>query len=97
MFSRDHILGLLRQAKTDLGQRHHVRSMALFGSYFRNEQTEKSDVDLLVDFDDGITFSILIDFADTLEERLGLPVDVIPADGIKPHYREYIQKDLINV
>jgi predicted nucleotidyltransferase len=97
MFSREHILNLLGKAKTDLGRRYHVRSMALFGSYSRNEQTEKSDVDLLVDFDDGMTFSKLIRFSDNLEKRLGLPVDVIPADGIKPHYRDFIQKDLVYV
>jgi len=97
MFSREHILEQLRRAKTDLGQQHHVRSMALFGSYSRNEQTADSDVDLLVDFDDGITASILFDLTDNLEARLGLPVDVVPADGVKPRYREYIQKDLINV
>jgi len=97
MFSREHILNLLRKAKTDLGRRYHVRSMALFGSYSRGDQTEKSDVDLLVDFDDGITGSALVDFAETLETWLGLPVDVIPADGMKPRYRDYIQKDLVYV
>ena len=96
MFSREHILEVLRQAKTDFGQRHHVRSMALFGSYSRNEQTEGSDVDVLVDFDDGVTASMLIRFTDKLEARLGLPVDVVPADAIKPHYREFIQKDLVH-
>ena len=97
MFSREHILEQLRLAKADLGQQYNVRSMALFGSYSRNEQTDASDVDVLVDFSvtpSGFTF---VDFAESLEARLGLPVDVVPADALKPRHREFIQEELAYV
>ena len=97
MSSREHILELLRQAKSDVEGQYHVRTMALFGSYSRNEQTEDSDVDLLVDFDEPISGLTFVRFADTLEERLGLHVDVVPADAVKPRYRQHIQKDLVYV
>jgi predicted nucleotidyltransferase len=97
MFSREHILQLLRQVKPDMEKQYHVRSMALFGSYSRNEQTGDSDVDLLVDFAEPISGFAFVDFAETLEARLGLSVDVVPAGGIKPRYREYIQGELVYV
>jgi len=97
MHSREHILTLLRQAKPDVEKQYHVRTMALFGSYSRNEQTETSDVDLLVDFSEppsGLTF---VNFAEAMEERLGMRVDVVPADAVKPRYRQSIQGDLVYV
>ena len=97
MFSREHILEQLRQAKAELENKYHVRSMALFGSYSRNEQTEASDVDVLVDFQPPISGFKYVDFAESLETRLGLPVDVVIADGVKPRYREFIQEDLMYV
>jgi len=66
MSSREHILELLRQAKSNVERRYHVRTMALFGSYSRNEQTEGSDVDLLVDFDEPISGLTFVRFADAL-------------------------------
>ena len=97
MISREHVLNLLRQAKPDVEKQYHVSSMALFGSYSRNEQTEASDVDLLVDFSEPIGGFAFVDFADALEARLGLRVDVVPADAMKPRYRESIQGDLVYV
>jgi len=97
MFSREHILELLRQVKPDVEKQYHVRSMALFGSYSRNEQTEASDVDLLVDFAEPINYVAIGRFAETLEARLGLPVDLIPADALKPRHHKVIQEDLMYV
>ena len=53
-----------------------VRSLAIFGSFARGEQTPESDLDVLVDFDvppGGIAF---VGLATLLENRLGLPVDL---------------------
>ena len=97
MHSRARILESLRQIKPEMERQFHVREMALFGSYSRNEQTEASDVDLLVDFTETIGGLAFVRFADTLEARLGLRVDVVPADAVKPHYRQHIQKDLVYV
>jgi len=97
MFTRDHILEQLRQLKPDMEKKYHVRSMALFGSYSRNEQTEASDVDLLVDFAEPINYVAIGHFAETLETRLGLPVDLIPADALKPRHHKVIEEDLVYV
>jgi len=97
MFSREHILEVLREAKPDLERQWNVRSMALFGSYARNEQTEASDVDVLVEFSKPIGGFAFVDCAEALEKRLGLPVDLVFADSVKPHYRESIEEDLVHV
>ena len=63
MKSRDEILEQLQAVKPALQQEFPLRRLALFGSWARNEQTENSDVDLLVEVDPSIGFV-------TLAERL---------------------------
>ena len=50
MTTRENILSLLSCHKEELS-RYGVSDIGLFGSYLRNEQTSKSDIDLLIDFE----------------------------------------------
>ena len=97
MSSRENILDLLRRAKPDMERQYHVRSLALFGSYARNEQTEASDVDVLVEFSKPIGGFAFVDCAEALEARLGLRVDLVPADSVEPYFQKNIQEDIVYV
>ncbi len=70
--------------------------IGLFGSYARNEETEKSDIDILYDFD-AQNFSLfdLIDFEELLFKKLNKKVDLVPLKNIKPYFKKYIVDDLI--
>ncbi len=96
MQTREDILATLRDIKPALATRYKLRSMALFGSYARGDQTPETDVDVLVDVDPAIGLDF-IDLAEAIERRLGVKTDVVPADGVKPRYRAIIQKDLVYV
>jgi hypothetical protein len=87
---------LLQKNKTDLMNRYNLRSIALFGSITRNEATEKSDIDILVDFEKPIGLEFVI-LADELEEILGVKVDLVTPNAIKPKVFEYIKRDLLYV
>lgn len=96
MKTKEEVIAILRTLKPIITDAFNVRTIALFGSYARGEQTETSDVDVVVDVDSSIGLDF-IDLADLIEDRLGIATDVIPADGIKPRYREFIAKDLLYV
>ena len=96
MNSRENILTTLKRLKPTLAEKYKLRSIALFGSYARGDQTEESDIDILVDIDPSIGLDF-VDLADLIEEHLGTKTDVIPADAVKPRYRQFINKDLIYV
>jgi uncharacterized protein len=96
MKTREDVVDALKALKPLLMNSFKVRSIALFGSYARGDQTESSDVDVIVDVDSSIGLGF-VDLADLIENRLGMTTDVIPADGIKPRYREFIAKDLLYV
>ena len=70
--------------------------MGIFGSYARNEATEKSDIDVLVEFSKPIGIEFL-DLADFLEKILKHKVDVVSRNSIKDKYFASIKNDLIYV
>jgi len=87
------IQSALSSRKGDLFQKFHVKNMAIFGSYARNEQKRSSDLDVLVEFSSpvGIEF---IDLANYLENLLKVRVDLVSRNGIKPKYFKEIKNDL---
>jgi len=73
--------------------RFRVKTIAVFGSYARQQQRHDSDVDILVEFSSpvGIEF---IDLGNYLERLLNLRVDLVSRNGIKPQYFRRIESDL---
>ena len=73
-----------------------IKSMAIFGSFSRQEENEKSDLDILVEFDGkiGIRF---IDLAEELENLLKIKVDLVSKKGLKDKYLSSISSDLLYV
>jgi uncharacterized protein len=96
MLTRDEVLALLRKHKVEFKKKYHVANMELFGSYARNEQTDESDVDVMVEFAEpvGIEF---VDLLMELEAILGRPVDLVTKRSVRPKLRSYIEPDLIVV
>jgi len=69
--------------------------IGLFGSYARNEQTDNSDIDILVSFQNGISLLRLIQLENELSAKLGHKVDLITIGAIKnKHVKNNILKDL---
>ena len=74
-----------------------VRKIALFGSFVTGTPKEKSDVDLLVEFDRPLGLRFM-EMADYLEEKLGRKVDILTPEGLLdiriPHIRKTISETL---
>jgi predicted nucleotidyltransferase len=71
-----------------------ARSLALFGSFARDEATPESDVDLLVDLDRH-TFDRYMDLKIRLEDLLGRRVDLVLVEKLKPRVRDKILREAI--
>ena len=67
----------------------------IFGSFARGDESETSDIDVLVDFREGADLFDLVGLSLFLEEILKRPVDVVPADTIKSDIRSTILKEAI--
>ena len=92
----DIVKDLLRSMKEELSNKFGVSSIGLFGSVTREDFSDKSDIDILVEFSRPIGMDFFT-LADLLESRLDRKVDLITRDGIKPRYFEAIKEDLIYV
>lgn len=74
-------------------RRYKVKFLALFGSYVRNEQREGSDIDLLVEFEET-TFDNYIGLLFSLEEILGVKVDLLTRGMVSPYIEPYILREI---
>ena len=83
---------IINKHRKELETRFKVKDIAVFGSYARGEQTPASDVDIMVEFKEPVGF-LFIHLADYLEEILGVRVDLITPEAIKPNRRRHIMRE----
>jgi predicted nucleotidyltransferase len=96
MLSLQDIKLQLAALKPVLQAKYPLSALAIFGSYARNEATESSDVDVLIELNGKIGIKF-IDLAEEIEACLGIKTDVISRNGLKSNYFERIKDDLIYV
>ncbi|MCX5919735.1 MAG: nucleotidyltransferase family protein [Candidatus Melainabacteria bacterium] len=96
MKTRSEVIAILGNHKLDLMQRWQLKSLALFGSVARNEQTETSDIDLLVELGLPMGWEFF-DLIAELETLLGSKVDLIERSQIKPKAWHYIVDEVVYV
>lgn len=96
MKTLEELKNILREKKPYLRKKYNVRSIGIFGSYSRSEETSISDVDILVEFDKPLGLEF-VDLADELETLLGTSVDLVSKNGVKSSYLKEIEKDIVHV
>jgi hypothetical protein len=74
-------------------KKYRIKSISLFGSYVRNEQKEESDVDFLVDFEEGVTLFDFVELQDSLSELLAKKVSIVSKRGLSKYIGPYILKE----
>lgn len=89
MLSRADIETKLRLMKPELVEKFHVSRIGYFGSFASGQQTENSDLDLLVEFSEpiGWKFFTLEHF---LEQSFGIPIDLVTKNALKERVKEPI-------
>ena len=79
-----------RQEILEAAARHGARNVRVFGSVARGDDRPDSDIDLLVDVEDGRTLLDVIALEQDLQELLGRRVDVLTAGGLSPYLQRRI-------
>ena len=93
--TRQEVLDKLEANRNEL-RRMGVKSLSLFGSLARDEATDRSDVDLLVEFDRPIGLFQFIRVQHYLQEVLGVDrVDLVMPDALHEELRDDILRDAI--
>ena len=96
--TRDEVLTILRSHYAEIAVLG-VTSLALFGSFARDEARPDSDVDLLVELDTKAHVGLFefLDIKEYLEKLLGREVDLVPRQGLKPRLRPIVAREEIRV
>lgn len=93
----EQLLVLLGKLKPELSARYRVREIGLFGSFVRAQQSEASDIDILVDFDENADLFDLVGLALFLEEQLQRKVDVVSRSALREELRESVLQEVVLV
>lgn len=85
----------LVQHKLVLQELYKVKELGIFGSYVRQEQTETSDVDVLVEFYETPSLLKFVNLENYLSDNLGVKVDLVHKAGLKPRIGERILAEVM--
>jgi len=94
---KEEVLKLLSQHKPELVRRFGITDLALFGSIARDEATDASDVDVMVEFEGRSTAKRYFGVQFYLEDLLKRPVDLVQKEVVRPELKPYVERDLIRV
>jgi len=97
--SVEEVKAILKEHKAEVVQKYRVREIGIFGSFVRCEHKQRSDVDILVEFDPRNIPGLLklIELEMYLEKLLRKKVDVVIKSGIRPELKRGILKEVIYI
>ncbi len=94
---KTNILNYLKEHYSEFKDKYSVESFYLFGSYARDEQTDNSDIDLLVDFKKTPDLLTFIELEEFLSDSLQKHVDLVPKRKLKMAIKEQVLKEAIAI
>lgn len=92
---RTEAISIIRQCVPEL-RALGVHALHVFGSVARDEATDASDIDVLVDLESA-TFDGYFDVKFLLEDRLGVRVDLVTRAGLKERLRPTVEREAVRV
>jgi len=91
------ISDILKKHETELRKRYGIKRLGIFGSYLRGEVKEKSDLDILVEFEQDVDIGLLkfVGMENYLSDLLGVKVDLVDKSALKPRIGKHILKEVV--
>jgi predicted nucleotidyltransferase len=78
-----------------LVSKYKVKTIGVFGSYVRGKPKKKSDVDILIEFKRAVDFFEFLDLEEYLGQILGIKVDLVTKQALKPHIGKRILEEVV--
>lgn len=93
----ERFIKVLRQRMPELKDRYKVASVGFFGSYVRNQQTPRSDLDILVEFAEAPHIFGFMDLEKHLARLLGVRVELVSRKALKGNIGQRILREVVHV
>lgn len=87
----------LTSHKAQLKRKYKVKSIGIFGSFVRGEQTKKSDLDVLVEFSQAPSLLEFVGMKDDLTSMMGVKVDLVMKSALRKHLGRAILREVVAV
>jgi len=97
MESLEEINEILKNCRKELYEKYKVKEIGIFGSYARGEQKKRSDVDILVEFDEVPDLFKFIELERYLEKLLKAKVDLVRKNSIRSELKDLILKEVVYI
>jgi uncharacterized protein len=91
------LLEILHQEVPSLAERYGVQTLEVFGSYVRGEQKTGSDLDVLVTFHEPPSLLTFLAIENHLSDLLGVKVDLVMKDSLKPGIGKNVLREAVPV
>jgi len=93
--NKEQVLGKIKELENKIKTSFRVKNIGLFGSYIKDKQDDKSDLDFLVEFEDNADLLHFIGLSLFLEDVFRKKVDVVSKNALKEELRERILQEVI--
>ncbi|HSQ48387.1 MAG TPA: nucleotidyltransferase family protein [Candidatus Deferrimicrobiaceae bacterium] len=91
------IKSTIETIKPKLKEQYKVKTIGVFGSYVRGEENKKSDVDVLVEFEEPIGLFEFMDLEMYLSILLGVKVDLVSKKALKTYIGKRVLEEVVMV
>jgi hypothetical protein len=91
------IINKLREHLPEISLRFQVKSLAIFGSYVQGLQRKKSDLDILVEFNEVPSFFEFLALERYLSDLMGVKVDLVMKEALKPAIGRHVLAEAVAV
>jgi uncharacterized protein len=89
------IIEKLKSKKDELSKKYNIKSIGVFGSYARGEETPESDIDILVEYDITPGFFEFLNLEDELSVLVNKKIDLVTKPALKPLIKDQILQETI--
>lgn len=93
--SLDEVRNIVEKNKPKLAAKYGIRRIGVFGSFARGEQKRRSDVDILVEFDEVPGLLQFVRIEDHLRRLIGRKVDLVRKEALRPELRDRILGEVV--
>ncbi|MEK6690071.1 MAG: nucleotidyltransferase family protein [Nitrospirota bacterium] len=87
---------ILKRQEGAIKKKYGVKKIGIFGSFARGEGKKGSDIDVLIELEDGYeTFDNYMDLKYFLEDLFGRKVDLVTVEALKPQLKDDILQEVV--
>lgn len=93
----EEIRSALTNLKPFLQERYKVKEIGIFGSYVKGLQDKRSDLDILIEFEELPDLFTYIELEDYLSRKLNVKVDLVMKSALKPYIGKIVLQEVVYI